>query len=205
VTHPFPVEPDGGRAGAREVSDELRDRLRSTLSSHVPADEREALSLAIVEVELERLVLPFDRGSDATHVTASAVVVGERGVVLHRHRSLHRWLQPGGHVEPGESPAQAALRESIEETGLAATHPAAGPTFVHVDVHEAARGHIHLDMRYLLTAPADDPAPGPDESQDVAWFSWDAADDVADESLAGALRSARSLIGTAGGGTAHPE
>ncbi len=199
MTHPLPVGPDGDRAGSRQTSDELRDRLRSTLSSHVPIDEREALSLTIVEAELDRLTLPFDRGSDATHVTASAIVVGDRGVVLHRHRSLQRWLQPGGHVEPGESPAQAALRETIEETGLAAAHPATGPTFVHVDVHEAARGHVHLDMRYLLTAPDDDPSPGPDESQDVAWFSWDAAGDVADESLAGALRSARSLIGTAGG------
>jgi 8-oxo-dGTP pyrophosphatase MutT (NUDIX family) len=120
-------------------------------------------------------------------------VVGPRGVVLHRHRLLHRWLQPGGHVDPGETPEEAVLRECVEETGLAVTHPEGGPVLVHVDVHPAARGHVHLDLRYLVSAPDDDPAPGPGESQQVAWFSWEAAADRADESLAGALRAARRL------------
>ena len=30
-----------------------------------------------------------------------------------------RWNGPGGHVEPGESPEQSAVREVLEETGLA--------------------------------------------------------------------------------------
>ncbi len=177
----------------------------TTLSSHSAADEREALSLAIVAEELVRLALPFDRHADVTHVTASGIVMGNRGVVLHRHRSLHRWLQPGGHIEPGESPGRAALRESIEETGLAVSYPGGGTTLVHVDVHRAARGHVHLDMRYLLEATDGEPSPDPDESQDVAWFSWEAAAAIADESLAGALRSARRLTGATGGGAVGDE
>ncbi|MGH3820933.1 MAG: NUDIX domain-containing protein, partial [Pseudonocardiaceae bacterium] len=31
-----------------------------------------------------------------------------------------RWMLPGGHVEPDENPAEAALREVTEETGLTA-------------------------------------------------------------------------------------
>ena len=50
--------------------------------------------------ELDRLDQPLDRSADPTHFTASAVVVGSRGVVLHRHRRLHRWLQPGGPHRP---------------------------------------------------------------------------------------------------------
>ena len=161
-------------------------------------DQREALSKAIVLEELERLDRPFDEGADPTHVTASAIVVGQRGVVLHRHRRLYRWLQPGGHIEPGESPEVAVVRECVEETGLAVAHPVDGPTLVHVDVHPAARGHVHLDLRYLLTAPDDDPSPGPGESQEVAWFMWDEAVAMADDALAGALESARRLVGTPG-------
>ena len=144
--------------------------------------------------ELDRVGRPFDEHAQPTHVTASAIVVGARGVVLHVHRRLHRWMQPGGHVDPGETPDEAVLRECREETGLSVAHPAGGPLLVHVDVHPSAAGHVHLDLRYLLWAPDEDPAPAAAESQDVAWFSWDEAIDLSDEALEGALRSARRLI-----------
>jgi 8-oxo-dGTP pyrophosphatase MutT (NUDIX family) len=105
----------------------------------------------------------------------SAVIVGRRGIVLHRHRVLGTWVAPGGHVDPGEHPADAVLREAVEETGLVVAHPASGPRVIHVDVHEGPHGHVHLDLRYLLVGAEDDPAPPPDESQEVAWFGWDEA------------------------------
>lgn len=39
--------------------------------------------------------------------------------MLHRHRKLGLWLPPGGHVEPDEIPDEAAVREVLEETGVA--------------------------------------------------------------------------------------
>ncbi len=139
--------------------------------------------------ELDRLPRPLDEDADPVHVTASAVVVGRRGTLLHRHKRLHLWLQPGGHLSPGEDPAQAARRETVEVTGLRVTWPAGAPTLVHVDVHQAARGHTHLDVRYVLAGPDADPAPPPGESPDVRWFSWEEALAVADDSLAGAQRA----------------
>ncbi len=143
--------------------------------------------------ELERLDRPFDEHDDPTHVTASAIVVGPRGVVLHRHRRLHRWMQPGGHIDPGEAPEEAARRESVEETGLVLAHPATGAKLLHVDVHPAAAGHVHLDLRYLLWAGDAEPAPAPGESQEVAWFTWPEAEELADGALVGALAAARRL------------
>ncbi|HEY4927577.1 MAG TPA: NUDIX domain-containing protein [Acidimicrobiales bacterium] len=170
--------------------------LVSSLSAHRPQDEREARSLATIINALATLSRPFDRHGDLTHVTASGVVVGPRGVLLHRHRRLHRWLQPGGHLEPSESPEDGARRESEEETGLVLRHPDSGSVLVHVDVHPAADDHIHLDIRYLLVGPDADPAPPPAESQEVRWFTWEEADAIADDALVGALRSARRLIDT---------
>jgi 8-oxo-dGTP pyrophosphatase MutT (NUDIX family) len=182
-----PVQPRG-------CTDAAVRRLRGVIGDHPAADARERASKEAMLTELDRLERPFDEHAEPTHVTASAIVVGERGVVLHRHRRLHRWLQPGGHVDPGETPEEAVLRECREETGLSVAHPAGGPVLVHVDVHPAADGHVHLDLRYLVWAPDEDPAPAPGESQDVAWFTWDDAVDLSDEALEGALRSARRLI-----------
>ncbi len=166
------------------------------LARHAAGDGREARSVEEFRSALTALARPFDRHAGRTHVTASGIVVGRRGVLLHRHRRLRRWLQPGGHLDPGEPPEDAARRESEEETGLTVLHPPGGPVLVHVDVHGAADDHVHLDLRYLVLGPDADPAPPPGESQEVAWFTWTAAADLADDALAGALRSARRLIAT---------
>lgn len=39
-------------------------------------------------------------------------------VLLTRRKDFGVWCLPGGHIEQGESAAQAAVRESAEETGL---------------------------------------------------------------------------------------
>jgi 8-oxo-dGTP pyrophosphatase MutT (NUDIX family) len=125
------------------------------------------LRLALADVELpsgER----FDHHVVRIPREASATVVRdpEGGVLmLWRHRFVVEswgWEVPAGRIEPGESPKEAAIRETVEETGwqperlryLGAYHPLPGAveqTFhvfaadgaEHVaeptDVHEAER------------------------------------------------------------------
>jgi 8-oxo-dGTP pyrophosphatase MutT (NUDIX family) len=59
-------------------------------------------------------------GSERTgrHFTVAVFVVWEGKVLLHRHRKLGMWLPPGGHIEEGELPDEAAVREVWEETGV---------------------------------------------------------------------------------------
>jgi 8-oxo-dGTP pyrophosphatase MutT (NUDIX family) len=175
--------------------DEIWSSVHEAVTAHQPVDVREARARRRFLTELERLPSPFLEAANPTHATASGLVVGPRGIVLHRHRRLGIWMQPGGHVDRGETPSAAALRETIEETGLDVTEPVDAPVLVHLDVHPAARGHTHLDLRYLLLGGDADPRPPPAESQDVRWFSWSDATAVADEALIGALHALQGRLG----------
>jgi 8-oxo-dGTP pyrophosphatase MutT (NUDIX family) len=168
------------------------EALRAVLRSHRAVGPRETASLRRTLALLAWLPAPFDETADPTHVTGSAIVLDPSGhVLLHRHKRLGLWLQPGGHLAASESPAEAAVRETHEETGLIATHPSGGARLIHVDVHQGPRGHVHLDLRYLLLADSDRPfSPAAGESPEVAWLSPAQAISLGDASLAAAVTAA---------------
>jgi 8-oxo-dGTP pyrophosphatase MutT (NUDIX family) len=172
--------------------------LRRTVAEFDALTEREIVSRERFLAEFDRLADPFDREADPVHVTGSAIVAGPRGTVLHWHQRAGGWKQPGGHIEPGETPWAAALRETREETGLPVRHPEGGPELIHLDVHPAGR-HVHLDLRYLLLSEDVDPAPPPGESQHVRWFSLPDAIDVADDALIDGLTRLAAGLGSASG------
>jgi 8-oxo-dGTP pyrophosphatase MutT (NUDIX family) len=165
--------------------------VRAAVAAFPAATEREIASRERFLAELDRLADPFSRHADPVHVTGSAIVSGPRGTVLHWHKRLGGWLQPGGHVDPGESPWQAAVRETAEETGLPVRHPGDGPLLMHLDAHPAGE-HFHLDLRYLVLSDDVEPAPPPGESQQVRWFPLPEAIEVADAALIDALLRLRS-------------
>lgn len=59
-------------------------------------------------------------GTDILEIPAvSVILTDERGrMLLVRHVEGNDWTTPGGMVEPFETPADAAVRETWEETGL---------------------------------------------------------------------------------------
>ena len=58
---------------------------------------------------------------DSLRERATVVVVKEDGVLLARDIGSCHFNMPGGGIERGESPEEAAVRELREETGLTAT------------------------------------------------------------------------------------
>ena len=164
----------------------LVESLVAPLELIEPVDERESES---IEATLNRLTWPgdpFDENSNDHHVTASAFIISSRGVILHLHRRLRIWVQPGGHVDAGESPLDAAVRETLEETGLEARHTEA-PTLFHVDRHPGPRGHTHYDLRYVLLARPVEPSPPDGESPEVHWFDFASARQRCERAMVPAL------------------
>jgi 8-oxo-dGTP pyrophosphatase MutT (NUDIX family) len=92
------------------------------------------------------------------HFTASALVVHPESarVLLRWHQRQGRWLQVGGHADPGETdPLRIALREAREETGLTDLLPWPDAGLKHVAMCSVAPGkgepaHEHADLRYFL-------------------------------------------------------
>jgi len=78
------------------------------------------------QIGTSRLLLP----------SVTAIVYGAQGeILLVRQRDGDVWSTPGGAIEPDESPVDAVVRETWEETGLLVTPVAligvfGGPSFV---------------------------------------------------------------------------
>lgn len=93
-----------------------------------------------------------------------AIISEEEKFLLVQRRDMPVWVIPGGGIEPGEDPSEAAKREALEETGLEVEITAKLGTFskknwltdeTHVFVARPAGGALCL---------------GP-ESRDLVWFT----------------------------------
>ncbi len=107
------------------------------------------------------------RGVGAVAVVDGAVLLIRRG----RAPQAGRWSVPGGHVEPGERPEEAVVRELAEETGLVGV---CGP--VVLDATVDIDGTRYWITDYAVTVvDRRDPVPS-DDAEAAAWVPLDKID-----------------------------
>ena len=132
------------------------------------------------------------RADRPSHLTASAVVLdaSRTHTLLVLHAKVGLWLQPGGHLEGGDtSLAAGALREAVEETGVAGL-TVVSEVPVHLDRHPGPCGGEHLDVCFALTAPDGAVPLMSEESLDVQWFNVGALPQQDGVALEGHVRAA---------------
>lgn len=124
--------------------------------------------------------------------TATTFVVTEDKTLLLLHRKLGKWFPPGGHIEPGELPDEAALREVREESGLDVELLDGGrsigairmlPQPVCILLEDISADHQHIDLIYFARVRGGVLAPAEREASAARWFSWDdlAAPEIAED------------------------
>ena len=173
----------------------LHANATAVLGSWNPSDPGQA---ALAEAFLGFLAARPDamwRSCEPGHLTASAVVLSADGsqVLLTLHPRVGRWLQLGGHCEPGDaSLAGAALREATEESGIDGLR--LDPDPVHLDVHpitcSLGRPTRHFDVRFRVVAPAAAVPRISEESRDLRFFDLTALPADSDASTRAAVAAA---------------
>jgi len=107
------------------------------------------------------------------HRSAGGLVVDGGRILLISTQAGRRWQLPKGHIEPGETAEQAAIREVREETGVTGRVVASLPGIEYWFVEKGSR-RVHKQVEYFLLAYVSGDAADFDASEvsGAEWFPW---------------------------------
>jgi 8-oxo-dGTP pyrophosphatase MutT (NUDIX family) len=120
---------------------------------------------------------PFSRSNQLGHITGSGLVIKDGKALLIFHPYIKQWFQPGGHIEDGEFPIEAAIREVYEETGILCESIEGQLDPVDIDLHEIPANpkkgegaHLPIDLLFVLQVIEERDSP---EDIQKAWVPFD--------------------------------
>jgi 8-oxo-dGTP pyrophosphatase MutT (NUDIX family) len=165
----------GTGAAAAAVGVDPATLWRWAKSGRVTAEIRTAGGQLRWDVERLRQQLQTDQeeqplsepAAPEPQAVVAAIVTSEHGVLVgRRNDGVPPWTFIAGEIEPGESPADAAIREVKEEAGLVVNysriigrrvHPKTGRTMIYLACVPASTTDVHVG--------------DPDELAEVRWIT----------------------------------
>lgn len=116
----------------------------------------------------------FRYTADVVCIRGGDVLLIERGWPPHKGRLA----LPGGHVNRGETSRTAAVRELLEETGVATDEGELVLVGVYDDPDRDPRGR-YITVAYVVTVPEDTVAQAGDDAAAVRWVPLNGPGDLA--------------------------
>jgi ADP-ribose pyrophosphatase YjhB (NUDIX family) len=137
-------------------------------------------------------------GNDLLQLPSVATICRDEQnrVLLVRQSDSGQWGTPGGAIEPGESPEEAAIRETLEETGFevvlerlrtALGGPEYRTTYSNGDMVS------FVALVYDATIVGGTATPDEQETTAVEWFSIEEVDELPQENFLALLRRSNVL------------
>jgi 8-oxo-dGTP pyrophosphatase MutT (NUDIX family) len=103
----------------------------------------------------------------------TAVVIRDQRVLLVKRSDNLAWTPVSGIVEPGENPADCAVREVFEETGIHVVARRLALVQVSRPIVHANGDHAqYLILAFRMDWVSGEPFPADDESLDARWFAF---------------------------------
>ena len=150
------------------------------INNYIPKNAQEAQDKKVIAECIKLLSDSVLSRNDIAHITSSSLILNQAAdkMLMIHHNLRNEWSWTGGHADGNKNLLEVAIKEAIEETGIAVkplSNEIASLDIFSVSSHTKrgvyVNSHLHLSVAYVLIADENSATVvRPDENSAVDWF-----------------------------------